>query len=275
MTSRAHRLSDQCKPRLLSWCCQPTSTKLCKRTYLTEASLSSLIAMRIKCMCRNHWAQHLAEGQWSIRSASIFSESLVLHLKTRMVGSSAESDKIWSSYLHTVMEIKMSWFMYVNIMYYFEHCMVHTKYYINVKHLLFHFILLVVIISQIYGISSSHAPMWELDHREDWAPKNWCFWTVVLEETLESPLGCKEIQLSIGSRVNPKGNQSWIFIGRTDAEAEAPIVWPPEVKSLLFRKNSDARKDGRQEEKGMSEVRSLGGITDLMDMSLSKLPEMV
>ena len=108
-----------------------------------------------------------------------------------------------------------------------------------------------------------------MDHREDWAPKNWCFWTVVLEETLESLLGCKEIQW-----VNPKGNQSCILT-RTDAETEAPIVWPPEVKSLLFRKNSDARKDRRQEEKGMSEVRWLGGITDLMDMSLSKLPEMV
>ena len=75
--------------------------------------------------------------------------------------------------------------------------------------------------SQSYGFSSSHVWMWELDYKETWVPKNWCFWTVVLEKTLESPLGCKEIK-----PVNPKGNQSWIFIGRTDAEAEVPILWP-------------------------------------------------
>ena len=80
--------------------------------------------------------------------------------------------------------------------------------------------------SQRYGFSSGHVWMWELDHKESWAPKNWCLWTVVLEKTLESPLDCKEIQ-----PVNPKGNQSWIFIGRTDAEAETSILWPPDAKS--------------------------------------------
>ena len=90
--------------------------------------------------------------------------------------------------------------------------------------------------------------MWELDHKEGWAPKNWCFWTVVLEKTLESPLDCKEIQ-----PVNPKGNQSWIFIGRTDAEAETLILWPPDVKNWLIRKPPDAGKGWRQEEKGMTE----------------------
>ena len=90
--------------------------------------------------------------------------------------------------------------------------------------------------------------MWELDHKEGWAPKNWCFWTVVLEKTLESPLDCKEIK-----SVNPKGNQLWIFIERTDAEAEAPILWPPDAKSQLIGKDPDAGKDWRQEEKGAIE----------------------
>ena len=90
--------------------------------------------------------------------------------------------------------------------------------------------------SQSYGFSSSHVWMWELDHKEGWAPKNWCFWTVVLEKTLESPLDCKEIR-----PVNPKGNQSWIFIGRIDAEA--PILCPPDVKSQLITKDPDAGKD--------------------------------
>ena len=85
--------------------------------------------------------------------------------------------------------------------------------------------------SQIYGLSSSHVRMWELDHNEGWAPKNWCFWTVVLEKPLESPLDCKEIK-----PVNPKGNQPWIFIGRTDAEAEALILWPPDASSWPFGK---------------------------------------
>ena len=91
--------------------------------------------------------------------------------------------------------------------------------------------------------SNSHVWMWKLDHKGGWVLKNWCFWTVVLEKTLESPLDCKEIQ-----PVHPKGNQSWIFIGRTDAEAEAPILWPPDAKSQLIRKDSDAGKDWRQGE---------------------------
>ena len=100
--------------------------------------------------------------------------------------------------------------------------------------------------SQGYGFSSSHVWMWELDHKETWAPKNWCFWTVVLEKTLESPLDCKEIK-----PVNPKGSQSWMFIGRTDAEAS--ILWPPDVKNWLTRKDPDAGKDQRQDEKGITE----------------------
>ena len=101
--------------------------------------------------------------------------------------------------------------------------------------------------SQSYGFSSSHVWMWELDYKESWALKNWCFWTVVLEKTLESPLDCKEIQ-----SVHPKGNQSWIFIGRTDAEAETLILWPPDVKNWLIGKDPDAEKDWRQE-KGTTE----------------------
>ena len=87
--------------------------------------------------------------------------------------------------------------------------------------------------------------MWELDYKEGWVSKNWCFWTVVLEKTLESPLDYKEIQL-----VHPKENQSWIFIGRTDAEAETPILWPPDVKNWLIGKDPDAGKDWRREDKG-------------------------
>ena len=90
--------------------------------------------------------------------------------------------------------------------------------------------------------------MWELDHKESWAPKNWCFWTVVLEKTLESPLNCKEIQ-----PVHPKVNQSWIFIGRTDAEAETAILWPPDGKSWLIGKDPDTGNDWRQE-KGMTRL---------------------
>ena len=107
--------------------------------------------------------------------------------------------------------------------------------------------------SQGYGFSSSQVWMWELDYEESWAPKNWCFWTVVLEKTLESPLDCKEIQ-----PVHPKGNQSWIFIGRTDAEAETPTLWPPDVKNWLIWKDPDARKDWRQEEKGMTKDEMVG-----------------
>ena len=95
--------------------------------------------------------------------------------------------------------------------------------------------------------SSSQIQMWELDHMEGWVPKNWCFQTVVLEKILESPLNCKEIK-----PVNPKGNQLWTFIGRTDTEAEAPILWPPDVKSRLIGKDLDAGKHWGQEDKGTS-----------------------
>ena len=95
--------------------------------------------------------------------------------------------------------------------------------------------------------------MWELDYEESWAPKNWCFWTVVLEKTLENPLDCKEIKL-----VNPKGNQPWKFTGRTDAKAVAPILWPPDVKNWLIERDPDAGKDRRQEEKGVTEDEMVG-----------------
>ena len=107
--------------------------------------------------------------------------------------------------------------------------------------------------SQCYGFSSGHVWMWELDYKESWAPKNWYFWTVVLEKTLESPLDCKEIQ-----PVYPKGDQSWVFIGRTDAEAETPVLWPPDVKSWLIWKDPGAGKDWGQEEKGMAEDEVVG-----------------
>ena len=105
---------------------------------------------------------------------------------------------------------------------------------------------------QSYGFSSSHAWMWELDHKEGWELKNWYFWTVVFENTLESPLDWK-IKL-----VNPKGNQPWVFIGRTDAEAEFPIFWPPDAKSWLIGKDPDAGKDWRWKEKGMTEDEMVG-----------------
>ena len=112
--------------------------------------------------------------------------------------------------------------------------------------------------------------MWVLDRKERWAPKNWCFWTVVLEKILESPLNSKEIQ-----PVHPQGNQPWIFIGRTDAEAEAPILWPPDAKSWLIGKDPDAGKDWGQEEKGQQRMRWLDSIVDSMDMSLRKLQDIV
>ena len=107
--------------------------------------------------------------------------------------------------------------------------------------------------SQGYGFSSGHVWMWELDREESWVPKNWCFWTVVLKKTPESPLDCKEFQ-----PVHPKGDQSWVFIGRTDVEAETPILWPPHEKSWLIGKDPDAGKDWGQEEKGPTEDEMAG-----------------
>ena len=107
--------------------------------------------------------------------------------------------------------------------------------------------------SQGCGFSRSHVWMWELDCEESWAPKNWCFWTVVLEKTLESPLDCKEIQ-----PVHSEGDESWLFSGRNDAKAETPILWPSCVKSWLIGKDSDAGRDWGQEEKGMTEDKMAG-----------------
>ena len=107
--------------------------------------------------------------------------------------------------------------------------------------------------SQGYGLPSGHVWMWELDCEESWAPKNWCFWTVVLEKTLESPLDCKKVQ-----PVHPKGDQSWVFFGRNDAKSETPVLWPPNVKSWLIGKGPDAGRDSGQEEKGMMEDEMAG-----------------
>ena len=109
-----------------------------------------------------------------------------------------------------------------------------------------------------------------IDYKESWALKSWCVWTVVLEKTLESPLDCKDIQ-----PVHPKGDQSWVFTGRTHAEAETPILWPPDVQSWLIWKDTDAGKDWGQEEKGTTEDETVDGITDSMNMSFVKIQELV
>ena len=123
--------------------------------------------------------------------------------------------------------------------------------------------------SQSYGFSSTHVWMWELDHKESWAPKNWCFWTVVLEKILGSTLDCKGIL-----PVHPKGNQSWILIERTDDEAETPILWPPDVKNWLIGKTLMLGKIEGRRRRGWQRMRCLDGITDSMDMSLRQLQEL-
>ena len=119
--------------------------------------------------------------------------------------------------------------------------------------MILHFFVCVKLSSQSYGFSSSHVWMWELDYKESWALKNWCFWTVVLKRTLESPLDCKEIQ-----PVHPKGTQSWIFIGRTDSKDKTPILWPLDAKTWLIWKDPDAGKDWRREEKGTRKDEMVG-----------------
>ena len=121
--------------------------------------------------------------------------------------------------------------------------------------------------SQTYVFSSSHAQMWELDHKEGKVPKNWCFWIVALEKTLESPLDCKEIK-----PVNPKGNQPWVFIGRTDAESKAPILCPHDAKCWLIGKDPDAGKDLRQEEKGTTEDKMVGWYHRLRGHEFEQTP---
>ena len=112
--------------------------------------------------------------------------------------------------------------------------------------------------------------MWDLDCEEGWAPKNWCFWTVVLQKTLASLLDCKEIQ-----QVHPKGDQSWMFIGRTDVEAETPILWPSDVKRWLILKDPDAGRIEGKKRRERQRMRCLNGITDSMDMSFGELQELV
>ena len=121
--------------------------------------------------------------------------------------------------------------------------------------------------NQSYGFSSSHVHMWELDHIEGWAPKNWCFWNVMLEKTFESPLDIKEIKW-----VNPKGNQPWIFIGKNDAEAEAPILWSFDMKSQCTGKDPNA---GKIKDKWVMTEDEMDGIINSINMSLSKLQEIV
>ena len=124
--------------------------------------------------------------------------------------------------------------------------------------------------SQSYGFSSSHVWMWELDSKQSWVPQNWCFWTVVLEKILESPLNCKEIQPA-----HPIRNQSWIFIGRTDAEAETPVLWPPDVKNWLIWKYPDDGKNWRWEEKGMTEDEMIGWHHQLDGHEFKQTPVVV
>ena len=124
--------------------------------------------------------------------------------------------------------------------------------------------------SQSYCFSSSHVWMWELDHKDSLASKNWCFWTMVLEKTLQSPLDCKEIK-----PVHPKGNQSWIFIGKTDTEAETLVLWPPNVKNWLTGKDPDGGKDWRQEEKGPTEDEIVGWHHPLDGQEFEQVPGIV
>ena len=131
-------------------------------------------------------------------------------------------------------------------------------------------ITLVTKVYSVKGFSSSHVWMWELDHKESWALKNWCFWTVVLEKTLESALNCREIQ-----PVNPKGKSTLNIYWKTDAKAEAPILCPPDAKSQLIGKVPDAGKHGRLRRRGQQRIRWLDSITDSVDMNLSKLWKMV